>query len=214
MKKRFLCIVAAVLLLVFTGTACGESAWQSAYQNAILTGDYAAYIHAPNAVFTEEVYSRDKSWDLFALCDINQDGIPELLVRIDYGVEQADVFTYENGRVLWKGTIGGDNFFQAVLCYEEAGLPGAIYALMGGPGIEIDEYRLVEAGVVKRVMGYTLVDEDGMTLPAVEMLEQDPVLEQLIVSTLEENTDGSEYLEWLNLSDLQGEPGWSAFFGE
>ena len=109
--------------------------------------------------------------------------------------------------------MGGDNFFQMIMSYDRAGLPGAVYALAGGPAMMLDEYRLVPAGIVKRVMGQTKVDGDGMTLAALNMYEDDPLLEKLVVLTLDGRTDGSEYLTWYHLNDLQGSAGWAPLLG-
>ena len=208
-------LLLALLLSALSVPALGESDWQPAYRIFISTGVYLPFIHATDPVFTEIIAERDPAWDQFSLCDINQDGIPELLILTEYaGIEQVDVFAFDGARPVWKGTMGGNNFFQMVLSYDRSGLPGAVYALMGGPAMTLEEYRLVPAGLVKRVMGQTKVDADGMTLSALNMYEDDPQLERLVGLTLDGRTDGSEYLTWYRLEDLQGSPGWGALLGD
>lgn len=205
-KTAVILVVLSVLAMALAGCAYGED-WQSAYRNFITSGEYKQFIRAADPIFTEVVYERDTDGDRFALYDIDQNGIPELLVHLDYGIEQADVFTFENGKVAWKGTIGGDNFFQAILGYEKAGRPGAIYTLMGGPAMQIEEYRLVQAGLVKRIMGYTGVDSDGMTTSEITMTEDDPVLAHLVSATVEGKNDQGTYPDWYSqdkLSELFG----------
>lgn len=213
MRKTLGFLAAAALICVLAGSAFAGG-WQDAYIAFAEQGGYLQYIRAANPEFTEMVYERDTKYDTFSLADMNRDGIPELLVRIDYGYEQIDVFTWEDGRVAWKGTMGGDNFFQAVISYEKAGLPGALYTLSGGPAMAIDEYKLVKAGVVKRSMGMTQVDSEGMETVGITMYEQDDTLERLVYGTAIGSDDQAVYPEWLFLDDLKNRGGWAELFGQ
>ena len=212
-RKTFSLLILAALLAAAAGCACGEEAWQAAYRDFILSGRYSRQIHAADPVFTEALAERDPAWDRFAVWDIDEDGVPELLVETIYAMEQVDVFAFEDGDAAWKGTMGGDNFFQAVVSYAKAGKPGVLYALMGGPAMEIDEYRLVPAGLLKVVRGMTRVDDEGMELAAADLYEADDTLEQLIVGTLMGSGDRGEYPVWYSSGELESAPGWPALPG-
>ena len=78
----------------------------------------------------------------------------------------------------------------------------------------IDEYKLVKAGVVKRSMGMTQVDSEGMETVGITMYEQDDTLERLVYGTAVGSDDQAVYPEWLFLDDLKNRGGWAELFGQ
>ncbi len=220
MKKLFAALLAALMLLPAAGTAgtdggtdaVSDSGWKAAYRDFITSGSYRRWIRAADPLFTETVAGRETGWDSFAAYDMDLDGVPELLVGVEYGVEQVDVFTWQAGEIWWMGTMGGHNFFQYILSYDEAGIPGKLYTLTGGPAMEIDEYRLVPAGIVRSDIGRTLVNESGDDTVGVELTAEDARLERLLGDTLLGGADRAEYLVWFLPDKLQTEDGWDALF--
>lgn len=214
MRKRLLgfALMLAGLLLV-TGSALGAPDWQGIYRRLIESGEYSHSLRAENPEYAQMLHDRNASWDSFAVYDLNQDGTPELLTRIDYAIEQIDVFSCDGGQARWVGTMGGDNFFQAVLCYDGAGIPGRLYTLEGGPAMDITEYRIVSAGLLRRKIGRTRVDWEGEETIGVEMFENDSTLESLLTASLVSGPDQAEYLVWHGWSELSAGSGWGALFG-
>ena len=213
MLKRTIGFWTVLLLAVLiTGSAMGASDWKPAYQDFILSGEYSGYLRAGNPEYAEILYDRDSSWDSFALYDLDLDGTPELLARIDYAIEQVDVFTFKNGRVGWVGTMGGDNFFQAVLCYDGAGIRGSLYTLEGGPAMTIAEYRIGRAGLIKRSLGRTMVDSDGEETIGLDLYDTDSTLESLLYGSTVRGQDRGEYLIWTSRNDLGTSSGLNTLF--
>ena len=217
MKK---CLTGFVLLfagfLLLSGSALGASDWQGVYRELIETREYNAFLRAGNPEYAQMLYDRDPSWDSFTVYDLNQDGTPELLIRIDYAIEQIDVFSCESGQAHWVGTMGGDNFFQSVLCYDRAGIPGRLITLEGGPMMKIAEYQIGNAGLIKRKIGCTRVDWDSEETIGIEMYEYDSSLEALLTASLVSGQDQAEHLIWHGWKDLTSGTGssWNALFSQ
>lgn len=216
MSKMIRCLVAvAVLVTVMLGgsaSATGRPDWQTFYQYFIESGEYSRVLSAPVSEYMGILMERDQQWDCFAVHDMNKDGIPELIVRIDYGgIEQADVFTWTNGAVRHLGTMGGDNFFQMIICYNDPRYPG-LYTVMGGPVMKVDEYTMGDWGLQHRYVAITSVDSEGMETVAVNMQVADDGLYQLLRGSLLSGSDQAQTLVWTGASELQSDSAWTLFF--
>ncbi|MBQ7182474.1 MAG: hypothetical protein IJR97_00680 [Clostridia bacterium] len=144
----------AVFMLCAFALAAGEpcaaasgNAWQQACRQLITSGDYQSFLspNVPEAYGERSEWliifnDRDTAWDAFALHDMDGDGTPELIVRTEYGMEQADVFTFSSGRPVLMGTMGGDNFFQDIIYYDNFGYRG-LFTVMGGPAMTVERIR-------------------------------------------------------------------------
>lgn len=194
-------------------TAHNSKDWESAYKSFISTGDYRKYLRAENPEYAELFRDRDAAWDTLASYDFDQDGVPELLIRSDYSIEQIDVFSYRGGGVRWVGTMGGNNFFQTVLSYDRAGFTGKLYTFSGGPVMEIDEYRIINNELIKRPIGRSQVNSSGDETTGVALYDSDYSLEQLLLGTLLFNgKDQGEHLRWFSINSLTSESNWNDLF--
>ena len=185
--------------------------WENAYRQFILVGEYENYLSNPDTEYNNLLLDRDDQWDTFFLYDFDDNGIPELVVETTYGIEQADVFTWDGSRVLWTGMMGGDNFFQGVFEYPEYPQAGLI-AVMGGPAMTIDSYTLSGTRLNKVRIGQTTVDSEGMETTGINMYVDNSYLYGLLYETLV-NYGGSEF--WLyggaRLFEIE-EGDWSMLF--
>ena len=208
-------MLALMMLAVFvpggTAQAGSKPFWQTAYQYFIQSGEYDRVISAPVSEYRGMLAERDKQWDCFAVYDMNGDGIQELIVMTDYSIEQADVFTWADDAIRWLGTMGGDNFFQMIICYDDPRYPG-LYTVMGGPAMNIDEYTMGPYGLNHRRVATTSVDSEGMETVGVNMKVSDDGLYQLLRGSFLSGQDRAKTLIWTRASELQSDAAWSVFF--
>ena len=224
MTRRWLILITA-FLFAFTLTAGnGASAasanqgWKDAYRQLISSGKYQSYL-SPNvpaswgeqSAWKDSFNSRDRRWDAFALHDMNGDGIPELIVMTEFGVEQADVFTWNGSRVVWLGSMGGDNFFQEIVFYDQYGYSG-LFTVMGGPVMTITRYTLANGRLIQTRIGQTKVDANGDYTIGIRMDVNDQTLYDLLYGTYVGYRDLSRSLQWFRSSDLQTSTDWNFFF--
>ena len=134
-RMAMVCILVCVGFFSCPMIASGENSLLNNYKFFVESGEYDRYVRAGNPEFTEMFYERDKSMDSFAFFDFNSDRVPELLIRSDFGLEQADVFSAHAGKITWEGTIGGDNFFNWFVEYKQNGFDGKLYVFSGGPAM-------------------------------------------------------------------------------
>ena len=154
---------------------------------------------------------RDTAWDAFALHDMDGDGTPELIVRTEYGMEQADVFTFSSGRPVWLGTMGGDNFFQDIIYYDNFGYRG-LFTVMGGPAMTVERYTFESGRFTRQKVARTQPDADGDDTVGVHMDVKDDALYDLLVGTFVRHRDVSRSLVWFVRDDLAKESDWTMFF--
>ena len=109
----------------------GGDGWKSAYRTFFVSGEYQRGLQAADLEYAEIFAERDTQWDSIALHDMDGDGMPELVIRSDYAIEQADVFACRDGSIVHAGTMGGDNFFQWIISYRDSGYRG-LFTVMGG----------------------------------------------------------------------------------
>ena len=215
MKKMLRRLLSAMMLIVLlaagNAAAAGRLDWQTFYQYFIQSEEYARVISSPVNEYRGMMMDRDRKWDSFAVHDMNRDGIPELIVRTDYGIEQADVFTWTNDSVRWLGTMGGDNFFQTIICYNDPHYPG-LYTVMGGPAMKIDEYTYDSRGLQHRYVAMTTVDRNGEETTGVGMKVSDNGLYQLLRGSFVSGNDQAQSLVWTRAADLTSESAWTLFF--
>ena len=223
MKNKLRCILIMgtlfllILMNIFPSSAAAEDEetyddWRSAYRSFISSGEYEKYLRVENPEYAELFSERLREWDSFSIYDLDLDGIPELLIMTEYVFEQIDVFSYPGSIVHWTGTMGGNNFFQTVLSYDGAGIRGKLYTFVGGPVMEIDEYRLFNEWLVKQPVGRSQVDSSGDETTGITMYVSDSNLEQLLRGTLINGTDRGEHLIWFNRNDLGSESVWNDLF--
>ena len=215
MKAKIRVCLALMMALVFVwgGAALAESrpAWQNAYRNFIVSGEYRGSLRSVNPEYSEMLRERDTSWDGFAMFDLDRDGVPELLVRADYAMEQIDVFTCTGKKVVWLGSMGGENFFQAIIRFQDAAYPG-VYTLMGGPVMTVDEYTLSGMRLQHRAIGRTVVDFAGMETLDITMQVSDQKLYQLLYHTLVSGPDVAEQLIWCTYTELLTDDYWDLLY--
>ena len=206
-------IVLTVTMLCGSASAAGRPDWQTFYQYFIQSGEYSRVLSTPVNEYRGMLMERDKQRDCFAVYDMNRDGVPELLVMTEYGgIEQADVFTWSNGAVRWLGTMGGNNFFQMIICYNDSRYPG-LYTVMGGPAMKVDEYTMDQwGGLQHRYVAMTSVDSEGMETVAVNMQVSDDGLYQLLRGSLLSGPDQAQTIIWMGASELQSDSAWTLFF--
>ena len=212
--KTRLWLALAVAFVFAWGSAAlaeGRPAWQSVYRDFILSGEYRGFLRSVNPEYSEMLRERDTQWDGFATFDMDRDGVPELLVRADYMMEQIDVFTCAGKKVVWLGTMGGENFFQAIIRFQDPAYPG-VYTLMGGPVMTVDEYTLSDLRLQHRAIGRTVVDAEGMETLDVSMQVSDGNLYQLLYHTLVSGPDAAEQLVWCNDAELLTGDYWDLLF--
>ena len=211
--KRYICILAAlaVCAAVLPAAADGED-WQAGYRRLIETGGYNDVLQAPEEEYSGILAERDTAWDAFILYDFEDDGVPELIVRTDYAIEQADVFTWTGEGAALAGTMGGENFFQGFLWYPEVPQAGPI-TLSGGPVMTIDSYVLRDGRLERTALGRTEVDAEGMETVSVRLDAGDEVLRDLLYGTLADGNDDAEWLEdGVLLGDLKNRGEWERLF--
>ncbi len=188
-----------------------DSSWKSAYRQFFTSGSYKNYIRAVDPEYAGMLAERDTQWDSIALHDMDGDGTPELIIRSDYAVEQADVFVYQNGNVYWVGTMGGDNFFQWIISYRDSGYRG-LFTVMGGPAMSITRYTLANGTLNRQDIARTMVDNNGDYTIGIQMYMNDSTLYQLLYNTFVSGRDVSSPLEWYGRSGLNSDSDWNAFF--
>ena len=205
--------VMTVVLLAGTVSVAARPDWQTFYQYFIQSGEYSKVLSTPVSEYRGMLMERDQQWDCFAVHDMNGDGIPELIVMTEYGgIEQADIFTWSDGAVRRLGTMGGDNFFQMIICYADPRYPG-LYTVMGGPAMKVDEYTIDQQGKLQhRYVAMTSVDSEGMETVAVNMKVSDDGLYQLLRGSLLSGPDEAQTLVWMRTSELQSDSAWTLFF--
>ena len=203
-------VVLLVMLFSSANAAGYADGWKNAYKNFISTGEYKKYLRVENPEFSGIFDKRDMEWDSFAVYDLDLDGVPELLIRSDYMIEQIDIFAYRDGSMRWIGTMGGDNFFQTIITYDGAGIKGRLYTLSGGAMMEIEEYRLFNGGLVKLPVGCTQVDSESEETIGIHMYVSDKNLEQLLRGTLSiSGKDQGERIRWFSRNRLSSESEWN-----
>lgn len=187
------------------------TAWAGAYRQFFTGGTYRQYIRSVSPEWADMVNGRDTQWDCASLYDMDANGVPELIVRSDYGIEQADVFTFSGGQVLWLGTMGGDNFFQDVFCYSGAYRTG-LYIAQGGPAMRIRGYRLENGRILTTEVATTMVNADGDETIGVRMNVNDDTLYALLYGTFVGGPDTSRSLPWYRSGNLQNDSDWLALY--
>ena len=186
--------------------------WQEAYKQLIASGQYDLYLSNPNPEYNSMLAERDKQYDSFLLYDFDDNGIPELIVWTMYGIEQADVFTWNGSSAVWAGMMGGDNFFQWIIEYPEYPQAGLI-TLMGGPAMVIDSYSLNGTVLTKREIGRTMVDSEGMETVGITMYVNDATLYSLLYDTTVNEYGSESWLEgWVQQYELVNQGYWEALF--
>ena len=210
--KRVFSILAVLVMCAAFCAASAEADWQSAFRELIETGEYESYLSNPDMEYNNMLLDRDAEWDRFALYDFDDNGIPELIVLSEYGLEQADVFVWNGSRALWAGMVGGENFFQGFMEYPEYP-PAGLIALMGGPAMEIYCCTLSDGKLVVTEAGRTTVDSEGMETVGINMYTDDSRLSSLLYASLV-SYDGSEvFLEdWASLDELVNQGQWDLLF--
>ena len=184
--------------------------WQAAYKQFISSGQYDLYILNPNDEYNRMLAERDRQWDSFILHDIDGNNVPELIVWSTYGIEQADVFTWNKG-IFWLGRIGGENFFQGFFSYAQYPQAGLI-TLEGGPAMKIRAFKYKNMQTQEQTVGMTTVDSEGMETTGITMYINDGTLFQLLYGTLIQG-DWSALLDnWCTLYSLQNENRWELLF--
>ena len=184
--------------------------WQAAYKQFISSGQYDLYILNPDDEYNRMLAERDRQWDSFILHDIDGNNVPELIVWSTYGIEQADVFTWNKG-IFWLGRIGGDNFFQGFFSYAQYPQAGLI-TLEGGPAMKIRAFKYSNMQTQEQTVGMTTVDSEGMETTGITMYINDGTLFQLLYGTLIQG-DWSALLDnWCTLYSLQNENRWELLF--
>ncbi len=183
--------------------------WKALYRNFITSGEYRDNLYNPEPEYDELLHDRDASWDMFALHDMDGDGIPELIAQTIYGIEQAEVFACEGNRVMRLGMMGGDNFFQDIFYYPE--YPG-LFTAMGGPAMDVDHYTVVKGLLERQSVGMTVVNDDGDDTIGLRMDISDSSLYSLLYNTLVGTGGTSRSLKWTLPNTLQTEDQWTAFF--
>ena len=146
-----------------------------------------------------------------ALHDMDGDGTPELVIRSDYAMEQADVFAYRDGSIVHAGTMGGDNFFQWIISYRDSGYRG-LFTVMGGPVMRITQYTLSDGSLHRQEVGDTVVGRNGDETVGIRMYTDDGDLYQLLYNSFVGGRDVSRPLEWYGRTSLQSDSDWNAFF--
>ena len=222
MRKRKILCAAAVMLVIalLAADACfaAGSKWQQVYRQLITSGDYQTYL-SPNvpaswgeqAEWKSIFYGRDTAWDAFALHDLDGDGTPELIVKTEYAMEQADIFTVVSGRAVRLGAMGGDNFFQDIIYYDNFGYRG-LFTVMGGPMMTITRYTLSGGSLSRQDIGTTQVDANGDYTVGIRMEVRDSALYDLLYGTFVGYRDVSRSLVWFRSSDLKKDSDWTVFF--
>ena len=184
--------------------------WQAAYKQFISSGQYDSDLYNPNGEYNRMLRDRDKQWDSFLLHDIDGNNVPELIVWTNYGLEQADVFTWNNG-VFWLGRIGGDNFFQGFFSYAQYPQAGLII-LEGGPAMKIHAFKCSNMQASEQVVGMTTVDSEGQETTGITMYINDGTLFQLLYSTLIQGNWSASLDNWCTLSSLKNDNQWGRLF--
>lgn len=187
----------------------GTSGWQSAYRQLVTSGNYLLYQANEIPEYNEMLHDRETIWDSFALHDIDGNGTPELIIRSDYGIEQADVFTYRDGHTQWIGMMGGDNFFQDIVYYTQF---HELYAFSGGPAMNVACYAIFNNTLTRQAVAYTQVNSSGDTTTAVVMQVNNPTLYQLLYNTLVANQGVQKELHWFLMNELYKDSDWNMFF--
>ena len=213
--KRYFCILLLAALTACAAilpAAAGGEDWQAGYRQLIGTGRYDDYLQNPDEDYGVMLAERDRAWDSFILHDFERDGIPELIIRADYAIEQADVFTWNGEDAAWAGTMGGENFFQGFLWYPEDPQAGLI-TLSGGPVMAIDSYVLRDGKLERTALGRTEADPEGMETAGVILDAGGEKLRNLLYGTLAGGADAAEWLEnWVSLSELINQGEWERLF--
>ncbi len=176
--------------------------WQSAYRQFISSNQYDQYIRNPNNEYNGMLLSRDRQWDSFLLHDIDGNGVPELLVWTSYGIEQADVFTWNGNNVVWTGRMGGENFFQGFFRYPDYMQAGLVTA-EGGPAMEFRAYTLSGTQLVAQEVGRSTVDSEGTDTTGIVMYNGDTLLFQQLYATFMYGDLSAMLDGWCVLSSLQ-----------
>ena len=210
--KRIICALTALALCAAVLPVAAEGDWQAGYRQLIETGGYGDYLQAQEEEYSGLLAEREADWDSFILYDFGDDSVPELIVRTDYAIEQADVFTWNGESVCWAGTMGGHNFFQGMLWYPEVPQAGLV-TLSGGPAMEIDVYVLRNGRLEGTALGRTKVDAEGMDTVGIDLEKDGGLLADLLYGTLVSGDDKAEWLEeWIPLEALLGKEEWERLF--
>lgn len=210
MKKILLVLTIALLAAAVAVSASADTAWSNAYRDLVSSGAYRKYITHPDPEWAEIITQRDTTWDRFALHDMDGDRIPELIVYTEYGYEQADVFTFDGRNAVWLGSMGGDNFFQVIVYYEDTRYPG-LFTFMGGPAMKIDNYTVANGRLQRKYFGQTIVDFEGMETIGIDTTNQDKTLYRMLLDTAAGPTDTSRDLAWYLPQSLQSSSDWADF---
>ena len=184
-----------------------EEEWPYAYKYFISSGKYDAAIQNPNRETQGMLQERDRQLDSFILQDLDGNYIPELIVWTSFGLEQADVFTWIDGEVTWVGRIGGDNFFQGFLSYEQYPQAGLI-TLEGGPAMKIRAFTIDETHMQEQLIGETLVDSEGMETTGIRLYSPGGTLAQLLENTLVGGDLSAMLTGWCTLGMLKDDNQW------
>ena len=195
------------------GPQSSGNAWQSAYRQFFISGQYQSALHcaAADSSWQTAFAERETAYDSIALCDLDRNGIPELLIETIYGLEQADVFTWNGSSIVHLGTMSDDNFFQEFFVFTDARYPG-IYTAMGGPAMSIDCYTIQNGRLVRAHIAATRVDAEGTETVGLQIFRSDQTLYTLLYDKFVQGSDASLPQPWFSRSHLNSDADWSVFF--
>ena len=139
MKKRVMSILLALCLVVglMPVTAGAVESWYEAYQRFIVDGGFL------NSEQNYDVYS-DNGKPTFALYDLNQDGIPEIIAfngSESRGGAAVYAYAYLNGSVAYKGVCDEMGYFEYSYA-PYSGYPGLFVTSGGGQGTWVTYIRM------------------------------------------------------------------------
>ncbi len=185
--------------------------WRDAYRQFVTSGTYRQHITCSMPEMYETFTQRNTAYDSIALYDLNGDGTPELLILSEYGVEQADVFTYSGGSVRRLGTMGGDNFFQYIFYYPGTGYT-ELFAALGGPAMDIRSCKIQNGVLTETKVAFARTNADGDGIVGIDMYVNDGSLFAMLYATFVGGRDASQQLQWFSISGLRTDSDWNGFF--
>ena len=186
--------------------------WKTAYRQFMISDAYNDYLHCSVPEFEDAFNDRQNSRsEVFALHDINLDGVPELIIESLYGIEQCDVFTFESSTVKWLGTMGGDNFINDVFYFNDLDYL-ALFSSEGGPGHTVDMYSVGTSGLVKTHVGATDLNSEGEIIGFHMSISDDKLAGYMTAFIVNYPPEKGRLLNWARLEDLQNDTEWNTFF--
>ena len=148
-KKTILCLLAFIMCMGSvsmqpTRTQAATKAWQDAYADVLLSpqGFYKTYGSENQAE-----YNRYKPYFTFSLQDLDNNGIPELIVRWDMSVDgyTCDIYTYSKGiKELGKISLRDEFYISG-----NSKFPGLFYCAYAYNGSEAYGYVSIKNNKLK-----------------------------------------------------------------